>query len=192
MKAKPVVPKQLNGIIHWENFQTNLESLQRIEPLSSEGTIDTAIRVLTHNIANSIKNATKTPKHAHKNSHIPPSYILDLIKEKRTLRRLWQRTREPQLKQRVNRLTHTINRELDVLRIENYNNLISVFETNDPGMWKTTRKITKKYEEIPTLVNNTPVTTDEVKVNLFADYLENTFIPHIHPCERSMRQTNLH
>lgn len=105
---------------------------------------------------------------------------MDLIKEKRKVRREWQQTRNPEIKTTLNRLTHTITQELDAYRINNYRKLIEGFEGSDPGLWKTTRKITRTFEEIPTLiVNETPVFSDEDKANTFAEYLEECFQPNI-------------
>ena len=174
------VPRLINGFVHWETFKTELANLQRDAPLTTSQCIDTEIRVLTQNITHAVKAATNPKKLQYKNVNIPPQYIIDLIKEKRRIRRQWQLFRDPQLKQRINNLTHTITRELERQRINQYQNFISSMETNDPGLWKTTRRILKKQENIPILIhNNIPAASDQEKVNLFADHLEKTFTPHI-------------
>ena len=107
-------------------------------------------------------------------------YIIDLITEKRITRRDWQRTRNPELKRKLNKLTHTVSNELEAHRIHNYENLIKTMDTKDPGMWKTTRRILRKHEDIPSLiVDGNNINTDEDKVNAFANYLENIFRPDI-------------
>ena len=105
---------------------------------------------------------------------------MDLIKEKRAVRREWQRTRDINLKPRLNRLTHTIGRELDYLKIKHYRNLLSSIGKNDPGLWKTTNKITKKQEEMPPInYEDRKITKDQDKTEMSANHLESTFTPHI-------------
>lgn len=175
----PTVPKLINGFVNWNEFQDLMRSYHISELPPIRESINISIRQLTTNMTEAIRHATiPTTKKPVVNYNIPPTRILEIIKEKRIVRREWQRTRNPFTKKKLNKLTHTITLQLDAHRIQKYNDMLNNLDTSDPGMWKATRRILKKYEELPTLiVDGIHINTDHDKSHAFADYLENSFSP---------------
>lgn len=79
----------------------------------------------------------------------------------------------------INRLTHQIKSKLDQLRLESYNRHIEELQPNDPGMWKTTKRILRKRDTIsPITVDNQQIYyTDSEKCQIFAEHLNKVFSP---------------
>lgn len=180
---KQSYPRLINGVVHWKFFQERIDAIYvpPSEVLLSDSQIDIAVENLTQSICDTVKEATLATKRSNRpNSYLPPHHVLNLIKQKSALRRKWQRSRDPAIKNLVNHLTHRIKWEIEHHRMENYSRHIRSLEPNDPGLWKTTKRITGKQEEIPTIFDQgIRYASDEEKCTIFADYLENTFTPKI-------------
>lgn len=177
----PIQTKQklINGKIDWHIFKNTLDNKILPPKVNTREEIDTQVNTYTKDITGSIKMATLhnnrqsniTPKH-----HKTPNYILSLIDARCRLRREFQRTRNSRLKNQINNLGHKIHRELDTLRIEAYNKHIEQLEPNDPGMWKTTKRILSQPHTIaPIIVDDQTYYTDSEKCEHFSNHLEKVF-----------------
>lgn len=176
-------PRLINGRVCWNTFRATLDQqLKYPNELLTPNQIDETIEHVTKSIAESIKTATKVNYNRKQTTaNMSPKHILDLIKQKSTLRREWQRTRNPNTKNMVNNLSHRIKNELDSYRIESYQKHISNLEPGDPGLWKTTRRILRQRQEIPSIISGTQTfNSDEEKCEVFADHLEKTFTSQNH------------
>lgn len=174
-------PRLINGIVDWKKFQENIDTIIETytQPLNTTRDIDIHIEKLTPDITTCIQQTTKTRnRRKADNYRIPPKHVIELIKQKSKIRREWQRTRDPALKNRVNNLSHRIKRELDEHRIQSYQSLIADLQPGDPGLWRTTKKILGKTQQIPVITDgNQAYCTDEDKCHAFADLLEKVFNP---------------
>lgn len=175
----PKGPRLINGIVDWKQFQTILDNETKAPSrLETTADIDTLVQQYTLNITTSVKKATIQQTRPIRNHWKTPEYILNLIRIKSRLRREFQRTRCPQLKTRVNNLTHKIKQELDNYRINSYKKFIEELTPNDPGMWRSTKKILNQPQTIsPILVQNKTYSSDKDKAEIFSSYLEKVFSP---------------
>lgn len=173
------IPRLINGKIDWRLFQIYLNGTLSAPKLTNCKEIDKYVENLTNTVKEAAKNSTKEYRKRPKiNYNMPPLFIIKLIEEKSRIRRKWQRIRDPQIKSRLNNLTHKIRNLLDQHRIETYNRTISTIEPNDPGLWKATKYITKRPTIIPPIKGNgCTYETDDEKCKMFAENLEKTFSP---------------
>lgn len=174
------IPKLINGIIQWELFTSKLDNnIKSPSNIHTTEDINSALLDYTAAILDSVHQAT-TPKLLRKPTYYNPLpiEIINLIRYKNRTRRLWQRTRTPQLRALLNSLTHTIKTNLDALRIEAYQQYIQELQPRDNSMWQATNRILKHKSVIPPLkTNNTVHETDQEKCDALANTLEQTFIP---------------
>lgn len=97
-KISKLPPRLITGHVNWETFQDKLNVLSNcFTSLESEEEIECAIEKFTKITAKAVHQATADNKRTNpgkKHVH-PPEYILKMINEKNTARRLWHRTRIP-------------------------------------------------------------------------------------------------
>ena len=129
---------------------------------------------------------TTTPKVYSRNDPKSPvsQAILDLIKEKRRLRRLYNNTQDPDIKSTINRLQKEIRTKINqesTISWEKFFNSIS--SESDPK--KSWRKITnflkpKGSHNYPTFkLDNKTAKTNHVKAQLFSESVERNFTERI-------------
>lgn len=166
-----------HGKIDWASFQNELKVLlKKPEILDSETDIDNEISRYTATIIKAAQTATYKLRHTKLNLNLTPNYILNNIKEKNKVRRLWQNTRNKTDKRELNRLTHQVRRQLEQHTISQYQNHLSEIKPGDKEMWQATKRILRTPTIIPPLNSDTgTLYTDEEKCNEFATYYENIF-----------------
>lgn len=169
----------INGKVNWELFQSKLEEKLIIpDSLATSNDIDLHAEHLLAFITNCIKSSTKIN---HNYSIKPffkllPQDILKLIQDKHSTRRLWQRTRLPEYKRRLNFLTRKVKNKLDELRYSSYQEYLSEINPGDPNMWRATKRVLKSTTIIPPLKqNNFIFCSDDEKANILADHFEKQF-----------------
>ncbi|KAF0766544.1 Endo/exonuclease/phosphatase domain-containing protein [Aphis craccivora] len=85
-------------------------------------------------------------------SHISlPSYLVNLIKAKRRVRSLWQRSKYPEHKTAYNHLSNDLKSQLAKYRSEQFSQYLSTLSPNNGSFWKITKKLTNQRENIPPL-----------------------------------------
>jgi hypothetical protein len=106
--------------------------------LQTSKDIDESIDYLTKTMIESAKHATPIAKFQHRIK--PISYrILQLLKEKRTLRRQWQQNRSPLLKAKLNKSIKTLREALIEDRevsIQKYLSELTATELTEYSLWK--------------------------------------------------------
>ena len=126
---------------------------------------------------------TSTPKVYSRNdpNSLISQAILDLIKEKRRLMRLYNNTQDPNIKSTINRLQKEIRTKINpesTISCEKFCNYIISLESDPKKSW---RKITnflkpKGRRSYPTLkLGNKTAKTNPEKVQLFAESVERNF-----------------
>lgn len=179
LEERSLAPRLVNGRVDWEMFQLNLnDRFEAAKSLSSSDDIDRTIVKLNRSITHAIHTSTvETRNKRNAYSHrTPPHYIIKLIKEKHTLRRQWQNSRDRRLKNQLNQLTHRIRWELEKFRINSYRTYINDLEPGDPTLWRATKQLLQQPQSIPTLkVNNTYFNTDKEKCILFSEHLATVY-----------------
>lgn len=171
-------PRLINGLVEWEKFKIELDRLLKVPKLHSREDIDTAVADFTNNIVIAINTSTLNYNNLirHNNHLHPPERILQLIRQKHQLRRLWHRTRLHRYKIDLNAITHRVKWELENHRFNSYQKYLADIEPGDPSMWKATKRLLRQPTIIPPLqVNNERICSDTEKCQTFASHLENTF-----------------
>lgn len=119
-----------------------------------------------------------------------PNFILLKIKEKNIARRLWMRTKKQEYKSKWNHLRRVIKKELDEFTLSQYKNYVDNLDQKDQSLWKATRRLLNKHQEVPSLVENGEfITSDKEKAEAFAEYFEKTFSNTV--CERGPPSSNI-
>lgn len=174
------IDKLIKGPIDWKTFQAELN--RNLLPicqfnLDETESIDEAVENYKSSIYRAINSSTTDePGSRYTYTTRIPNYISTLIKQKHRTRRLWQNTRDRNVKTELNRLTHKINWELQHYAISNYQKYISDIEANDNSLWKATKNILRQTNVIPPITTDEGVfCSDEEKSNIFADHFESAF-----------------
>ncbi|GFV23914.1 RNA-directed DNA polymerase from mobile element jockey [Trichonephila clavipes] len=117
--------------------------------------------------------------------------------EKNTLRKQWQATRSPPIKQEVNRLQRQIRRDLITLKKQEWDDILSDANSYPDDIHKIIRKKKNSQIHYPPLLGYRGLVYDTLdKANLFAETLEETFTEnpepydddHIEDAERQVRR----
>lgn len=142
--------------------------------------IDYEINKFILAVNESLKQATIINRNTFKNTgDTIPARLLNLIKSKRNLRRFWQKTRRPDIKRKLNKLSRIVKFRLEQFRFSSFENSLKQINTNATHLWSTVKRITGEKMEIPPLkCNNEKAYSDLEKAEILADQLERTFRPH--------------
>lgn len=122
----PKLPRLIEGPVDWDIFRTSMNTLLTCPTnLIIKENIDKAVKTFTEATTEAIHQATITIRRHRPQNHVnPPAHILHIIREKHATRRLWQNTRDPVIKARLNELIRLVRDELDKYRIDSYNHYI--------------------------------------------------------------------
>lgn len=173
-------PKLINRPINWDTFRENLDINIKInKPLQTSCDIDSNTQHLTESIQDAIKSALAPRNPTKKQPNYAtqlPLYIQKLLKEKHKARRKWQRTRETNIKKRLNQLTRRVKWELDNHRYNSYKMYLSKLNPKDASLWTATKRILKRQDTIPPLkIGIAKYETNPEKCTVFAHHFESCF-----------------
>jgi len=103
-----------------------------------------------------------------------------LILQKRRARSQYQKYRYPSDKQTFNRLSNTIKKLILKYKSECFEGKFQRLNTKDCSLWKITKCLLNKKEQLPSLIcsNGSLAITDKDKADLFSEHLFNVFTPH--------------
>lgn len=182
-----IVPKvysaQLcNNRTDWDCFRDLLTERTNLNiPLKTEDDLNWAVEYTTRLIQNAVWDSTPSNVHSNEVKQLPTE-IKNLIATKRKLRRIWQTTRLPLDKTRLNRASTILKKKLKDLHnsaIQKYLEELSPMQDTDYSLWKATKIIRQPQKRIP------PIRTqqgwariDEEKCDVFAAHFVNVFQPH--------------
>ena len=180
---KEVNPHLTNKTTDWESFKSDLSKriylgvpLQTTKQLEAE---------CEKNIIDIQQAAWNNTYIAQKKlvGHNYPKEIKELVAEKRRARKKWQQTRAPTDKNKLNKLTQQLRREIERLKdesIESYLRNLTADKDTNYSLWKATKKIKRPILQIPPIKdrNGLWVRDNKSKAQVFADHLEETFKPY--------------
>ncbi|GFY16039.1 probable RNA-directed DNA polymerase from transposon X-element [Trichonephila clavipes] len=182
---------------NWNLFQEILHSTIPGNPnISNANEIDEKIAQFTYNIHSAINQSSKVKVIKHNITFIPRS-LRTKIAEKNRLRKQWQATRFPPIKQEVNRLQRQIRRDLTTLKKQEWDDILSDANSYPDDIHKIIRKKKTSQIHYPPLLGYRGLVYDTLdKANLFAETLEETFTEnpepydddHIEDVERQVRR----
>lgn len=110
---------QTSKVTNWEKFRQQLNKNVKINTnLNSKEKINKEIAHFSHAISKYYQISTVTK--VINNETIIPDNIKNVIKVKNSLRRRFQRTRDPNTKHEINRLTNYINSKINEIKAEKW------------------------------------------------------------------------
>lgn len=175
-------PALTNKFTDWVNFQSEInEKIEFSGFIQTTEQLEQETDLFMINIQQAAWNNTPIIQRKTVGNNYPKE-IRDLIQEKRKARKIWQRTRIKENKNKLNRLTQQLQREISKIKNESINKYLRELtddECTDYSLWKAAKKINKPVQHIPPLrkENRTWARNPKEKVDAFADYLENIFQP---------------
>ena len=175
------IPKLITAPINWKTFRDKLNTnLSCTRQYKNPEDINTSIEYLTNTIKKSINQAmiknNKTINHPPADSL--PTSIQNLLKQKHKARRIWQNTRNPAVKRRLNQLTRRVKWELDNLRYNSYSAYLKKINPNDSSLWLATKRLLKQQNVIPPLKNGlAKFETNAEKTEVLANHFASCFTP---------------
>ncbi|KAG5677339.1 hypothetical protein PVAND_007106 [Polypedilum vanderplanki] len=143
----------------------------------------------TNEIDSAIENFTKLMIHA-RNRTVPQiksnkyklvlhTEVIELIKKKNKIKRIWLRNRLPQLKTEVNALEYRIKTAINNIRNSNWNHKLSEIKPSNQSVWRTARFLKVGNREMPPLRNRAlEAVSNQEKADMIADQFR---INHINP-----------
>ena len=153
MVISPKNTKLYNRKTNWNVFKTYInDHLKCNVPLKNNDQLEDAIENFNKLIHVAVdvatpSNSSQTKKHQ---LDIPP-FIAQKIKEKRHLRRIWQKSRRKEDKKKVNCANNELKNLLALdknVSIQKYLEGLSSSEASDYSLWKATKKITRPQNPI--------------------------------------------
>lgn len=171
-------PRLINGFVQWNNFQTLLDSeLTTAYHVENSSDIDEAVSHFTNVICHCVRMSTTNQVHQKSRNKLP-QFIINLIREKNSIRRKWQRTRQPWLRKKLNDLIRLVKSELEQYQLSIYRTQIANISPGDNTLWRATKSVLQKPTFIPKIKFNNEVFTDPIdKCNAFANHYESVFTP---------------
>ena len=135
---------------NWKEFQQHINrnvdlTLRLQTPTDIEDAVDYAINLIQ------VAAWTETPprRNITPDAHNIPLQIRHPLTQKRRARSRWHRTRNPQDKTILNRLTHRLTNALNRNRNETFQYYTSTLSPDDHTIWKATKKIKRPILRIP-------------------------------------------
>ena len=164
---------------NWEHFRSCVHNNLNSKLLSHNPTadqIDKAVSHFTEVVHTAIQKSIPVRTRNSRSMQISPSTRL-LIQERNKLRTLWQRTHNIALRPRINSLKQQIDKAIKNQLCNNWHHALQRLDTsNIQDTWRITKHLTNDYSNIPPLsLNNKSAVTQQEKVNLFADTLQEIF-----------------
>lgn len=102
-----------------------------------------------------------------------PQYIIELIKDRNKIRRLWQRTRNVEHKKLMKKHSNGIRSAIINHRNETWRKKLEKLNVNDNSLWRMTKLFKNEFKLVPTIVKSgEEAITDIEKANMLASQFE--------------------
>ena len=177
-------PKLCNKNTNWEVFRKILnEKISCDVSIQNSDQLENIALQLCHSIQEAAWKATPPENLKTTNCNTwCPSSVKKKIEEKRKLRKVWQRTRSPADKLKLNRASKLIKQLLEDLRtssVQDYLQQLTATQATDYSLWKATKRMKQPQPHIPPILNSAGqwARSDEEKAKCFAEHLEKVFTP---------------
>lgn len=167
---------------NWTKFrQLVSDNLNPYASLKTKKEVDEAVEIFTTVIQESAWSSTPQLREKQGSSILEP-FIKDKIEEKRKLRKIWQITREPRDKRKLNKATKNLKMTLKETKnqeIQLYLSKLSSTASTDYSLWKATKKLKQPKAHFPPIrmVNGNWARSNKEKADTFAIHLTKVFQP---------------
>lgn len=169
-------PPNNKFLTNWKRFAVHLhESITDPNPsIVSVSELDNAVENLTTTFQETVtRNTTVIPANSSKGL---PRELQNSLKLKRRLRKLWQHTRDPDVKTMFNRQSKLVRDSLQTHSNSEWTNTLENLKPNDPKIFRINRSlINKKSAERPLHGPSGLSYDNEAKATIFASTLEDQF-----------------
>lgn len=172
-----------NKSTNWELFRVKVTSSIDLKiPLRNKEDIENAADMFNQILTKSTKESTHFTTEGNEILRKSANNIMELIKEKRALRKKWQVTRFPADKSKLNKITKELKNALYIERnegIQNYLRQLSPTQFSDYSLWKATKNLKKPQDRNPPIkkTDGTWAKSDNEKAEEFAKHLAEVFKP---------------
>lgn len=187
MKECP--PRLVTHKTKWPLFQQIIENSINLQvPIKSAQQLEEEIEILNKNIQQAAWESTPVGQTKMTIDIKYPAEVKELISTKRKARKVWQRCRTPENKTILNTLCNKLKALIKEVKNESIGRHLSNLTANkdtEYSLWKAVKGLKKPINQVPPIKqdNGTWARSPHEKVNVFAEYLEETFQP-------SSRQTS--
>lgn len=167
----------------WNQFRRLISSTLNLQiPLKSDEDISDAVEHFNSCIQSAAWQSTPVLESRTAHKSYTPCNIREKLAEKRNARKLWQQSRCPTDKTRLNAITKELKNMLSDDRNSKVNKFLSNLgptKATDYSLWKATKVLKRPILHNPPiqLPDKTWARSDSEKANAFAHYLENVFVP---------------
>lgn len=169
----PRVPVE-RSTVSWPAFTDHLQhNMGPIRPIRNAQELDEAVERLTGAIEDSLRYATnKMPVRDRR--WVLPAHIRELMRERERVRRSYQRSWDPDLKRRYNRLRDQVRKELAEFRNASFDARLDALNAeDDQSCWKIVKVLKGSSPRMPPIHGESGMAiTPEEKVEAHADNLE--------------------
>lgn len=142
--------------------------------ITTKEEIDIEVDLLTKNLTNAKDVFTKKIKIRPDKIELDDE-IIELIKIRNQTRKIFQQTRQPEIKTTINQLNRTIKRKIREQLNKKWEKTLDELKPGDRALWRISKSFRKSYAKIPTLTkNNINYMTDKDKANIIGDTLQET------------------
>lgn len=175
---EPPIQKLSFKNTNWEDYKTELNGIIEINnKISNKEELNAETEKLTSDIKIVMdKHSTTLTIHPYRKQI--SDEIVQKIKEKNRIRREWQRTRNPAIKELMNRKTREVKEALSQHYNESWNKTLEKInenEDNNKKLWKIIKRIKRGNSFIPALNHNGQTYyTNYEKANVLASNLAQT------------------
>ena len=184
----PIRSSLTSGPINWTHYKKYLNNNTKLGiPLKTAQDLEQASATFVEMIQSAAKlssqpsNNYPTTSNTIMDKYPLPSHINVLLRQKRKARAKWQISGYPNDKRIFNNLTNKLKRQLQNHKNQSYHNYISNLNPTNGSLWKATKKILRHIESTPPIrrPDNSKITDDVEKSNVFAEHLATVFKPNI-------------
>ncbi|GIX87666.1 RNA-directed DNA polymerase from mobile element jockey [Caerostris extrusa] len=137
-------------ITNWDDYNFNLQRTNlKLTTINNEEDADNAIENFTKDLYAALNNSSK-PKYLNIKGRLPKEIKL-MIKNKNYLRRLYQRSRDPTIKEAYKKLENKIKTKIYIYKNSVWEKHTDSLTENQTAFWKEVKKLRKSPQIIPPL-----------------------------------------
>jgi Reverse transcriptase (RNA-dependent DNA polymerase)/Endonuclease-reverse transcriptase len=158
---------------NWNCFKNHINVNSIVpENITSTDSIDLEISNLTNIIKDATALSIPIIKNNLINKNILPCHILDIIKLKNKLFKLWRKNKSCKLKSVINALINEIKIKIKLHKNESWESKLKSLSPNNNSLWQMSRAMKNKSNSIPPLRNSVTqeiLYSNKDKANLIAE-----------------------
>lgn len=179
-KTKPAILH--NSRTNWDYFREILDNQISLKiSLKTADEIDEAVEYLNRVIQTAAWQSTPEITNNAKTLNYP-IHIKQKIAEKRRLRRIWQNSRQPDDKNKLNRAVRELKQLLQDWRNESFQDYLQELtptKSTDYSLWKATKRLKQPSQPVPPIrkEDGTWARCEKEKADVFANHLTKVFQP---------------